>query len=438
MKKSIARETDIIDWKLILSSWDTIKYIPKPDLISYSKSCKFIRNKLFPCIFKNITLSSFSKGIPDMPLNTFNSDHEKEALNRYRKHLYSIIPHVKNLVYEYENSEILFHLTPQVFRNLSRLELSNISITISSFHRLVNDLDHLDHLHLKDVILIVFENIDDPAILQLPSSLINFKISYGMVSLAEFDSSLSIVDYVEFSNTVITSIKFNIEAGSLPNLKVLEIDQYNQDFIESQNSLILSSNQLTKFKTRLSFIKEIPSESLHSITSLVITNIHQYYQDSTNLTLPTLQNLKELKISSGYQINELEERLIPSRFRFLANIGKNVNKLTLEYFKFSKFSIEDLLINFNSLFELNLIYIISDIALNHKKFPLTIKSLNLNEIKPSLFNINNVNNCSGLETISIYYESHDFKFEESELSKGVEGWRIIHFPGTSIRYYKIK
>ncbi|KXN71520.1 hypothetical protein CONCODRAFT_69769 [Conidiobolus coronatus NRRL 28638] len=438
MNKLIIRETEVIDWKLVLASWDTAKYIPKVDLICYSKSCKFIRNKLISHIFKSITLISFSKGLPDMPLNTLNSGHEKEVLDRYRNRLYGLIPYVKSLAFKYENSETLFFSVSQVFHNLSRLELSSISITISSFHKTINDLNHLEHLHLKDAILVVFENIDDPAILQLPSSLISFKISYGMLFLADFDSTFSIVDYVEFSDTIIASIKFNIQAGSLPNLKMLEIDQDNQDFIESQSSLILASGQLTKFTTRLSFIKEIPSDNLHSLTSLVITNIHQYYHNNTSFTLPTLRNLKELRISSGYQINGFEERLIPSRFKFLANIGKNIGKLTLEYFKFDKFSIEDLLSNFNNLLELNLVYIISEIALNHEKFPLTIKSLNLYRIKPKLLNINSIKSCSGLEAISISYEGQDFIFEESEFSRGIESWRIINFPGTSIRCYRIK
>ncbi|KXN71516.1 hypothetical protein CONCODRAFT_5772 [Conidiobolus coronatus NRRL 28638] len=366
-------------WKAILSNYDTVKYLSK---------------------FELIELISYDQDL---------SNH---------------VHHVKSLTYEYYHNNLLLRYISQIFYNLNRLHLSESSFTLTAFQKLMSDLNQLEHLILNRTLFIVFDTSNDPIILSLPPNLITFRPK----------------SYLEIGDrTNIEDLKLKVESNSLPNLKYLEIDHYFQDFIETGSSLLAASRNLKHLSARYCLIERFSGINIQSLRSLTITMINQHYQSNVDAIFPTFRNLKELKIFAGFGINVFERGLIIPRLQKLANIAKNIEKLTLPYIKSSSFSIKDTLQNFDNLKELSLVPADKLTSLNPEELPKTINILNLYNTNPNFVDINNFSNCSELRTIAIYYNSqtlNNFKFEKSGFYKGFEGWRIINYPGASIRCYK--
>ncbi|KXN71521.1 hypothetical protein CONCODRAFT_69770 [Conidiobolus coronatus NRRL 28638] len=433
------KNTDEIDWKLILSCWNTTKYVSKIDLVDLCLICKFMRNKLFPDIYRCIVLEKFSDGLDDLPLNIINSELEKEALDRYNEHLKDFIPHARCLFYICDYNEILLLSIPQVFYKLNRIQLADVSSTLNVFQKLMNGLTQLEHLSLEYSLLIVPKDTDNLITLKLPPNLITLKIVYGEIMRIEFDPSLIFSDYLGLSDESNTEIlKFKIESGSLPKLKVLKITQDDQRFMETQNNLICASEQLTHLSTRFSLINEFSSNNLKSLISLTLTNNYIFPQNFVEIDFSTLKNLKELRIKGGFNLTRYDDVIIPG-LQKLISIGKNVEILTLPYINFDNLSIEETIHNFPNLKELNLIKATNVETLSPTKFPKTLNTLNLCNFDPKTLDINNIKNCDELKVVSISYEEeyyNFFNFEDTKFAKGVKGWRIIHFYGSSIKCYK--
>jgi hypothetical protein len=133
-----------------------------------------------------------------------------------------------------------------------------------------------------------------------------------------------------------------------------------------------------------------------------------------------------------------DDIIIPGLQR-LISIGKNVEILTIPYIDFKNLFIEETIHNFPNLKVLNLVRSANVKTLNPTKFPKTLKTLNLHNFDPKTLDINNIKNCDDLKVVSISYEEgyyNFFNFEETKLSKGVKGWKIIYFYGSSIKCYK--
>jgi hypothetical protein len=439
MESLKVKESNEIDWRLLLTSWDIAKYFPKFDLIELSQYNKFMRKRLSPFIFKNIILNNFSDGLDDLPLEVESAEVEKEALDRYDEHLKYLYPHVRSLIYEYDYNEVLLLCIPQVFSNLNRLQLTNVSVTLTSFHKLMSGLKQLEHLFLGHPLFIVSDTSEDPVTLQLPSKLITFKIIHGELMRTEFDSSLVFSDYLEYSNESNTgTLKFDIEKGSLPNLKILEIDMDDQNFMESRISLVSASNQLTHFSTKLSLICDFSSVHFKSLTSLTLTNNFQFPRRLLDYTFPALENLKEFRIMGGFNLTEYDELIIPS-IKKLLNIGKNAERLTFPYIQIDRLSIDEVIQSFPNLKDLTLVKASDVVTLSPIKLPNTVKVLNLFNFNPKFIELNSIKDSIELKILNIAYENENlnyFEFDENELVKDIEGWRVIRFYGSSIKCYK--
>jgi hypothetical protein len=433
------QNTDEIDWKLILSRWDITKYVSRIDLVDLSLICKFMRNKLFPDIYRCIVLDKFSDGLDDLPLNIVNSELENEALARYDEHLKDFIPHARRLLYICDYNEILLLSIPKVFYRLNTMHLAEVSFTLNVFQKLMNGLTQLEHLSIEYSLLIIPKDFDMQITLKFPPNLITLKIVYGELMRTEFDPSLIFSDYLGSSSGSNTEIlKFKIENCSLPKLKVLEIVQDDQSFVETQNNLICASESLTHLSTKLALINEFSLKNLKSLTSLTLTSNYIFSQKFYDTIFSTLKHLRELRINAEFFLTSDDDIIIPGLQR-LISIGKNVEILTIPYIDFKNLFIEETIHNFPNLKVLNLVRSANVKTLNPTKFPKTLKTLNLHNFDPKTLDINNIKNCDDLKVVSISYEEgyyNFFNFEETKLSKGVKGWKIIYFYGSSIKCYK--
>ncbi|KXN71532.1 hypothetical protein CONCODRAFT_5788 [Conidiobolus coronatus NRRL 28638] len=432
-------EINEIDWMLILSSRDTVKYISKADLINFSLICKFLRNRLLSHVFYSIVLRSFSERTNDLPLYTMNTEIESKVLDRYDKHLNKQIPHVRSLVHEHDYSEILILHIPQVFDKLSRLQLFDSSFTLDTFHKLMSGLNHLKSLSIEFSLFLVFDTGDNEITLHLPPTLVSLKISYGEVMRLEFNPSFSFDDYLihcSYNNT--SSLNFNIQRGSLPNLKILQIENNGPGFIETHDSLIYASNKLANLSTKFSLINDLTFINLQSLTKLTLTTDYEFSQRLFDYTFPILKNLKEFSIMGGSNFNNYKESICKIIERIL-NIGKYAEWLTFPYIQIDKLSIEEVIQSFTNLKELSLVNVNDVVALDPIKLPNTIKTLNLINFNPKFIELNNIKHSSELEVISIGYKEEKnnyFEFDENELVKDVKGWKTIRFYGSSIKCYK--
>ncbi|KXN71517.1 hypothetical protein CONCODRAFT_78284, partial [Conidiobolus coronatus NRRL 28638] len=445
MESLVNKGNNQINWELILSSWDTIKYFTKSELVDISRASISIRSILLPHIFKSVALNNISYYLDDPdelpPYELVPTENSNRVLDRNREHLKSLIPHVKSLVSEDEYNESLLISIPQVFYGLNRLQFSDTAITLATFHKLMSGLNHLEHLTLNHPTIIAFDVRNAPITLKLPSSLISFKISYGELIRADFIPGLGIGDYLADNDEFKTEIlNFNIKEDSLPRLKLLEIVEDDQDFIDTQNNLISASSQLSHLITRYSLIDEEAIIKIQFLNSLTIINNYQLTHNYTDFNFLSIKMLKELKIIGALGLVK-HDGSMTSRFKKLINMAKYVERLTLPFIRSYNFSIEDILQNFERLEELSFIKTGNLVSLNPDTLPKTIKSVNLYGISPKFVDFKTIKHCSKLEVISINYRNENYsssEFEYSEFSKNIKGWRVVHFPGISIKCYKDK
>jgi hypothetical protein len=445
MENLVNKGNSQINWELILSSWDTIKYFTKSEMVYISKASTSIRSILLPHIFKSITLNNISYYLDDPdelpPYELVPTENSNRVLDSNKEHLKSLIPHVKSLVSEDEYNESLLISIPQVFYGLNRLQFSDTAITLALFHKLMASLSHLEHLTLNHPTIIAFDIRNAPITLKLPPSLISFKISYGELIRADFIPGLGIGDYLADSDEFKTEVlNFNIKEDSLPKLKLLEIVEDDQDFIDTQNNLISACSQLTHLITRYSLIDEEATIKLQFLNSLTIINNYQLTHNYAEFNFLPIKMLKELKIIGALGLLK-HDGSITSRFKKLISMAKYVDKLTLPYIRSYHFSIEDILQNFEKLEELSFVKTGNLFSLNPDALPKSIKAVNLYGISPKLVDFKTIKHCSKLEVISINYENENYnnsEFEYSDFSKTVKGWKVVHFPGVSIKCYKDK
>jgi hypothetical protein len=432
-------EIDEIDWKLILSSQDTVKYISKADLISFSLICKFVRNKLLSSVFYSVDLSLFSERIKSLPLYTMDKEAESDIFDSYDRRLKKHIPYVRSIIHEHGYDEILLLSIPHVFGKLSRLQLFDTYFTLDTFHKIMSGLNRLNSLSIEFSLFLVFETSDNIITLHLPPSLASLKISYGELMRAEFKPSFSFNDYFlhrDYYNT--DALYFNIQKGSLPNLKLLQIENSGPYFIETHNNLMVAGDRLDNLLTKLSLINELTFVNLQSLTKLTLTSDYEFPQRLLDYTFPTLENLKEFSIMGGSNFSNYKESICKVIKRIL-NIGKNASKLTFPYTKIDNLSIEEVTQGFSSLKELSLVKTANVSTISPIKFSNTIKTLNLVCFNPKFIKLGSFEDSLGLEVISIAYEKEKysyFKFDEAGLIKDAKRWRIIRFYGSSIKCYK--
>jgi hypothetical protein len=374
-----------------------------------------------------------------LPLYTMDTEVRSKVLDRYDKHLKKHIPYVKSIIHEHDHNEVLLLSIPQVFNKLNRLIFFDSSFTLDTFHKIMSGLNHLKSLSIEYSLFLVFDTSDNIITLHLPPSLVNLKISYGELMRAKYNPSFSFGDYLlHYSYYSSSCLNFNVHKGSLPNLKVLQIENNGSDFIGTHNSLISSSNQLTSLSTRLSLINDFTFTSLQSLKKLALISDYEFPQRLLNCVFPTLENLKEFSIMGGSNFNNYIDPICNTIKRIL-NIGKNANKLTFLYTQIAKISIEEVIQIFPNLKELILVKAGKVSNLGAIKFSNTIKTLNLINFNPRLIELNNVKISSELEVVRIAYEESNrnyFKFDETELVKDAEGWGVTRFYGSSIKCYK--
>jgi hypothetical protein len=426
---------DQLGWKVILSSYNITKYLATTDLVEFSKTCKFIKNKLAPSLFKAISFSDYHGSLNGLPLNEiYSSKDESHTLSKLEDSLKRIIPQVKKLIYKLYHNEMLFLCIPVVFANLTILELFEAQFTLDSFNKISNELTRLKCLYLNEINLVVSNLNPAPIAMAIPHGLEVFRISFGQAIYKNYDPNLESSYYSEFGETInMETLKFNIEQESLSNLRVLEINQDSEEFRETQLILLSASSRLTRFSTRFAIFEGLSQINFSSLTSLTLTNVYQSNQD---FGFQTLLNLIEFEVIAGIQLDDFNQMLLFDRFLNIANLGLNAKKLAFPYISSYPYTIEDVLQKFTNLTELTLNSSNKVVRLNPEKFPNSIKSLNIHNIRTKFIDIENITQCPGLCTISIYYDDLTFKFEEVDHFKGVFGWKLIHFYGSSIKCYR--
>ncbi|KXN64759.1 hypothetical protein CONCODRAFT_13976, partial [Conidiobolus coronatus NRRL 28638] len=285
-------------WVIVISSWDTVRYLSASELIELSLICRFTRNKVFKYVSESITLNGFLDDYINLSLNYANSDIlKKEVLNIYEQHLKKLIPHVKSLYYGGENSEILLLSIPQVFSRLNKLQIFRVSFTLVTFYKIMDGLNQLKYLSLDEAQFITFDVRRIPITLQLPQSLVTFELSYCDLMHAEYNPSFCLNDYLNYRiETYTTTLNCKIKPDSLPSLKALTLDHYDLEFAATQNNLILGSSQITHFSTNLSLINELTFVNLQYLESLTLSNHHDYPRSFLEADIPNLHSLKKLKI----------------------------------------------------------------------------------------------------------------------------------------------
>jgi hypothetical protein len=400
-----------------------------------------LRAKIFKYIFSEFIFQSDLFGFEHIPLNKIDSKLVELVINTHIEGFKYLTSNTRSLVYQNDYDENLIIFIPQLFTNLSSLHLFEAKFTLTKFQIIMNELTNLKSLSIYYCLLIVLGSHDNQPYLQLPSSLISFKVKSGALMQQRFDAMLNLRSYLECCNlNDLQPMNFRVALENLKKLKILVIDQIGEGFIETQNSLLFASNQLEYFSTHVSLINRAMFINLYRIRSLTLTmdNIDEFPIGISEINIPTLQNLKELIIKGRFNSESYDE-LIFSGIQKLLYIGKNVEKLTMPYIELYRVLIENTIHDFSNLKDLSLYNTISDKTLSPTNFPKSLKTLNLYSFNPKTLDIINVRNCDGLKFISIFYSEYfDFivDLEDSRLAKETQGWRVISFPRSSIRYYK--
>ncbi|KXN71518.1 hypothetical protein CONCODRAFT_5774 [Conidiobolus coronatus NRRL 28638] len=430
-----------LGWKYELCKLDTIKYLSKNELVGLSIICKALRAKLFRYVFREVILKNVLLGFEHLSPNEIDPELVELVISRYKEDLKHLISNTRSLVYQNDYNDCSLIFIPRLFLNLNSLHLYETKFTLTIFQTLMNELISLKKLSINCCLLIAFDSHNNHPYLQLPSNLISLKIKSGALMRPRFGSRLNLRKYLECCNlSDLQPMNFAVERDSLQKLKILIIDQIGEEFMETQNGLLFAGHQLEHFSTDISLIRGAIFTNLYNLTSLTLTlaNIEEFPISISEINILTLQNLKELVIKGGFTLENNDEVIISSLQKLLY-IGKNVERLTVPYIKFYKLSIENTVHSLSNLKELSLFKAINVETLSPTNFPKALKTLNLHSFNPKRLDINNVKNCNGLEVISIFYSDYSnfiVNFEDTKFAKEIQGWKVINFPGSSIKCYK--
>ncbi|KXN70658.1 hypothetical protein CONCODRAFT_170487 [Conidiobolus coronatus NRRL 28638] len=434
--------TDIFSWR------EFTNYFTKNELIILSASCKKLRFKLVPTIFKVFNFNKFTRGnykglvlcedddgyeilldefrtrfgiydyanCDDLDFNMTINPYktlEGEFLDSKTKFqsdlkLYHYQPRVLQLIYIDDYFHFLNEI-PSVFNKLNTLIIQNSIILIENLNYLLDSLTNLEHFEL--IRTNIFKRKQDTVIqdINLPLSLRKLKIGNNCFDNIDEREEAAILETYHF-----IELEFNsqyVQPKNLPNLLDLDFEPTDEG----------SENELYEFLKVNSHVKKLsvyPSRFTSEFLNIIkdfhnLTHLDLISVDLSSTSNDYIANIKMNNFSKLYNLENLKLGAYRDTdiLHSMAQTFPNVTNLTVQ----SKFITYDLLCPAISKFE-------KLKTLKLFVYPRVARSNDFNFVK--------FNNLESIEfNVDLYDKYEDFKWDISLCPK----LKLVKF--TKINYY---
>jgi hypothetical protein len=429
----------VIKWETIfISNYEFKTYLNSCDFIGLSMLCKLTRLKLKPIIFESFYINSSANGFLIDDSLSSNIQKTIDLKNIYNlsvgeynillnNSLKEFLPYINTVGIKNYGSHYhllkLSQLTPQI----SNLYIYNITISLSSFKIVLNNLINIQNLKVLYINFIQYSGEVNPAeSFSLPSTLKCIDWQFCRVFPCILEKDPQSINY-SYELPLSESRELLFQPDHLPSLK--KFTSHNLPISVSEK-MLTNNPQLTILDFKITDINSIRIlELIQNIKRLVF---RVYY---LNYDLNTL-NLNFAKLTYlDFYINNAEIWPLLEKF---ALSSPNLLDLKVQFERYSAPPISDIV---NKAHNLESLAIISfdEISINFKEFKpsSSLKYLEVSFYCDIYLVLSDLVPCSGLNTIcfdNIIFS--DFYLQATKIGDIPKPWRLVKI-NDAVKYYRI-